>query len=351
MNTRHQDPEGLRAPTTPAHPRSSRRPRRAALERVMLALAVLAASVTFGGTAHADDYPTRPVTIVVPYPPGGSNDVFARRIGKGLADALGQPVVIDNKPGASGNIGTSMVAKAAPDGYTLVAVSSSMTTNAALGKPMPYDPVKDLTAVAMMAKGPFIVAVSNDFAAKDPASLIALLKANPDKFNYASSGTGSSNQFATEMLKAASATSVVHVPYRGMGPAVTDLAGNQVQMLIASGPSLMPQVRAGKIRAIGITSPGPSPIAPDLVPMSSVAPGYSFELWWGLLAPAGLPQAIRDRLNAAVNKVLADEDLKAFLIREGAEPTPISADAFATAVREDIARFREVAQRQNIKAE
>lgn len=347
MNLPPQHPHAF--PSADRNPRTRRSG--SGSRRAILSFGLLAATAALSSFAHADDYPSRPITIVVPYPPGGSNDVFARRIGKGLSDALGQPVVIDNKPGASGNIGTSMVAKAAPDGYTLVAVSSSMTTSAALGKPMSYDPVKDLTAVAMMAKGPFIVTVSNDFPAKDPASLVALLKANPDKFNYASSGTGSSNQFATEMLKAASGTEIVHVPYRGMGPAVTDLAGNQVQMLIASGPSLMPQVRAGKIRAIGITSAQQSPIAPELVPMATVAPGYAFELWWGLLAPAGLPQPIRDRLNAAVNKVLADKDLIAFLIREGAEPTPISADAFSTAIREDIERFRKVAQQQGIKAE
>lgn len=318
--------------------------------RLLMALAALACLA--GPAAQAQDaYPSKPITLVVPYPPGGSNDVFARIVGKALGEALKQTVVIDNRPGASGNTGTGQVAKAAPDGYTLVAVSSSMTTNAAIQAKLPFDPVKGFAPVAMFAKGPFIVAVNNDFPAKTPAELVAALKKQPGKLNYASSGIGSSNQFATEMLKAATGTFVVHVPYRGMAPAVTGLIGGETQLLIASGPSLLPQVRNGRIKPVGITSLQPSEIAPELVPMATAVPGYEFELWWGLLAPAGTPAAIVNQLNAAVNKVLAAPETKAAFLKEGAVAAPISPAQFAAVIASDIPRWQKIAKQQNISAE
>lgn len=318
--------------------------------RLLMALAALACLA--GPAAQAQDaYPSKPITLVVPYPPGGSNDVFARIVGKALGEALKQTVVIDNRPGASGNTGTGQVAKAAPDGYTLVAVSSSMTTNAAIQAKLPFDPVKSFAPVAMFAKGPFIVAVNNDFPAKTPAELVAALKKQPGKLNYASSGIGSSNQFATEMLKAATGTFVVHVPYRGMAPAVTGLIGGETQLLIASGPSLLPQVRNGRIKPVGITSLQPSEIAPELVPMATAVPGYEFELWWGLLAPAGTPAAIVNQLNAAVNKVLAAPETKAAFLKEGAVAAPISPAQFAAVIASDIPRWQKIAKQQNISAE
>ena len=216
---------------------------------------------------------------------------------------------------------------------------------------LPFDAVRSFSPVAMMARGPFIVTVNSDFPARTPKELIAELKARPGRYNYATSGVGSSNQFATEMLKAMSGTYVVHVAYRGMAPAVTDLAGNQVQLLIGSGPSLMPHVRSGRIRAIGITSARPSPIAPDLVPMASVVPGYDFELWWGLLAPAGTPPDVVSRLNAEVNKVITTPEFREFLLREGALPSPISAAQFAGVIAADIARWQAIARRQSIQPE
>jgi tripartite-type tricarboxylate transporter receptor subunit TctC/citrate lyase beta subunit len=319
-----------------------------------LRLGLLAAGtcLAMGSAAQVPDkYPSKPITIVVPYPPGGSNDVFARQVGRGLGAALKTSVVIDNRPGASGNTGTAAVAKAAPDGYTLVAVSSSMVTNAAIQANLPFDPVGSFSPVAMFAKGPFIVAVNNNFPAQTPAQLMSLLKANPGRYNYASSGQGSSNQFATEMLKAMSGTFVVHVPYRGMGPAVTDLIGEQVQMLIASGPSLLPQIRAGRIRAVGITSLTPSAIAPDLPPMAGAVPGYEFELWWGLLAPAGTPPEVVARLNAEVNKLITAPELKEYFLKEGATVQPSTPAQFAATIAADIVRWKQVAARQSIKPE
>lgn len=320
--------------------------------RLVLAAIGGAYLVASGLVMAQDTYPTKPITIVVPYPPGGSNDLFARHVAKELADELKQPVIIDNRPGASGNTGTGQVAKAAPDGYMLVAVSSSMTTNAALQTKLPFDPVKSFAPVAMFAKGPFIVAVNNEFPVKTPAELVAAIKAKPGKYNYASSGTGSVNQFATELLKAkVGSMFITHVPYRGMGPAVTDLIGGQTQLLIASGPSLLPMVRAGKVRAVGITSLKSSLIAPDLTPMSSAVPGYEFELWWGLLAPVGTPPEIVAKLNATVNKVLARPQIKATFLKEGAETIQVTPAQFAATIAQDVEGWKKLAKQQNFIAD
>jgi len=318
-----------------------------------LAAVALACACLPGGAAFAQAaYPAKAITIVVPYPAGGSNDTFARQVAKELGDELKQPVIIDNRPGASGNTGTAQVARATPDGYTLVAVSSSMTTNAAVQSKLPFDPVKGLAPVAMFAKGPFIVAVNNEFPAKTPAELIAAIKAKPGQYNYASSGSGSVNQFGTELLKAkVGDLQIAHIPYKGMGPAVTDLIGNQTQLLISSGPSLLPMVRAGKLRAVGITSLKPSPIAPELTPMAAAVPGYEFELWWGLLAPAGTPPEVVGKLNQAVNQILAKPAIAANFLREGAIALPLTPAQFGTVIADDVERWKKLARQQNITAD
>jgi tripartite-type tricarboxylate transporter receptor subunit TctC len=324
-----------------------RSPTRLLAASALAALAALAGLAA--GTARAQDrYPGKPITIVVPYAAGGSNDVFARVLAKHLTTSLKQTVVVDNKPGASGNSGTGYVAKAAPDGYTLVVVSSSLVTNSAIQQKMQFNPVTDLAPVAMLAKGPFIVAVTNSFPARTPRELVAELKAKPGKYAYASSGIASTNQFATESLKALSGTFVVHVPYRGIGPAVTDLIGNQVQLLIASGPSLMPHVRSGRVRALAVTSAQASAIAPDLPAMAGVVPGYEFEAWWGLLAPAGTPPEIVNRLNAEVNAITATAEFKDFLLKEGALPHQVSPAQFAATIAADIPRWQKLARLQHI---
>jgi tripartite-type tricarboxylate transporter receptor subunit TctC len=316
-------------------------------------LAGIAILLAGAGTAMAqDNFPSKPITIVVPYPPGGSNDVFARTIAKEMGDHLKQPVIVDNRPGASGTTGTGAVARASADGYTLVAVSSSMTTNAAIQPKMPFDPVKDLAPVAMFAEGPFIVAVNNAFPAKNPTELISAIRSQPGKFNYATSGTGSVNQFGTELLKAqAGNLFITHIPYRGMGPAVTDLISGQVQVLMASGPSLLPMVRAGRVRAVGITSPKASAIAPDLQPMSSAVAGYEYSLWWGLLAPAGTPAAVVTKLNAAVNQALAKPTIKSQFVTEGAEAKALTPAQFGAVIARDVDRWKKLARQQNIVAD
>jgi tripartite-type tricarboxylate transporter receptor subunit TctC len=320
--------------------------------RIAAALATLLGAAAFCAASPAQEaWPSRPITIVVPYPAGGSNDVFARAMGRRLSEVLGQPVLIDNKPGAGGTLGTGIVAKAPADGYTLVAVSSSFVTNAAVQPRLPFDPVKSFAPVAVMAQGPFVVAVRADLPAKTPAELVALARQQPGKLNYASSGPGSTNQFATELLKSSAGVFITHIPYRGMAPATTDLMGGSVDVLIASISSLQPALRSGKARAIAITSVEPSATAPELVPMAQAIPGYSFGIWWGVLAPAGTPAGVVQRLNSEINRIMEGPEMKAFLLREGAEPAGLTPAQFAAQIQREIPYWQKVAKNAGISAE
>jgi len=297
-------------------------------------------------------YPSKPVTIIVPYPPGGSNDTFARELGKKLSDAWKIPVIVDNRPGAGGNIGAMAVSKAAPDGYTLCLLSSSFTTNAAIQPNLPFDPVNGFAPVGMVAKGPMILSVAQHVPAKTTLELFDYARKNPGKLNFASSGQGSTNHFATELLMEAAHIQMTHVPYKGMNPAVTDIIGGHVDVLIASAPSIYQQVKAGKIRGIGVTSKGPSTVVPDMAPIASMGvPNYSFELWWGVLAPHGTPPEIVEKVNADMNKILTTPEMKEVFLREGAEPAVMTPAQFAKTIREEIEGWKRVAKRANIKPE
>jgi tripartite-type tricarboxylate transporter receptor subunit TctC len=297
-------------------------------------------------------YPSKPVTIIVPYPPGGSNDTFARELGKKLSDAWKIPVIVDNRPGAGGNIGAMAVSKAAPDGYTLCLLSSSFTTNAAIQPNLPFDPVNGFAPVGMVAKGPMILSVAQHVPAKTTLELFDYARKNPGKLNFASSGQGSTNHFATELLMEAAHIQMTHVPYKGMNPAVTDIIGGHVDVLIASAPSIYQQVKAGKIRGIGVTSKGPSTVVPDMAPIASMGvPNYSFELWWGVLAPHGTPPEIVEKVNADMNKILTTPEMKEVFLREGAEPAVMTPAQFSKTIRDEIEGWKQVAKRANIKAE
>jgi len=317
------------------------------LAAVLVAVAMLAAPAL-----AQQRYPSKPVTIVVPYPPGGSNDTFARELGKKLSDAWKIPVIIDNRPGAGGSIGAAAVSKAPPDGYTLCLLSSSFTTNAAIQPNLPFDPVKGFTAVGMVAKGPMLLTVGNHVPVKTTLELFDYARKNPGKLNFASSGQGSTNHFATELLMDAANIKMTHVPYKGMGPAVTDILGGHVDVLIASAPSIYQHVKAGKLRGIGVTSKGPSLVVPDLTPVASMGvPSYSFELWWGVLAPPGVPAEIVDKVNADMNRILGTPEMKEVFLREGAEPATMTPAQFARTIRDEIEGWKRVAKQADIKPE
>jgi tripartite-type tricarboxylate transporter receptor subunit TctC len=320
--------------------------------RVAVALAVLAMHVAPALAQGAASFPTKPIQFIVTSPPGGSNDVFARAIGKRLTEAFGKAVVIDNRSGATGSIGAAYVANAAPDGHTILMISSSFTTNAAVQKSMPFDPVKSFAPVAMIGKGPLLLAVSPHTPVKTPEEFFALARAQPGKLNFASSGSGSINHFATELLNEAAGITMTHVPYKGMGPAVNDLIAGHVDVLIASAPSMLAQVKGGKVKGIGVTTLGRSQVAPELPALAAAgAKGYDVELWWGVLAPAGTPKDVVAKLNAEINKALATEEMRGFLVREGAEPAPMSAEAFTAVVHGDIDRWKKVAQTAGIRGD
>lgn len=300
--------------------------------------------------AWAQSFPGKPVTIVVPFPPGGSNDVFARALGKHLAEAWKQPVIVDNRPGAGGMIGAAQVSKAAPDGHTLLFVSSSFTTGAAI-QPLPFDPVAGFTPVASVAKGPMVLAVKPTMVVRSAAELVALAHGRPGGLNYGSAGTGSINHFAAELLSGMAGIRMTHVPYKGMGPATADLIGGHIDVLIASAPSIMQHVKAEKVRGIGVTSAMPSPFVPGLVPVAHAVRGFDVELWWGVMGPPGMPQPLASRINAEINRGLASQELKDTFAKEGAEPWPQPAAEYGNVIRRDIDRWKKVARDAAIKPE
>jgi len=297
-------------------------------------------------------YPSRNVQIVVPFTAGGGADVIFRALGQRLADTWGRNVVIDNRAGASGMIGTELVAKSEPDGHTLLGHTSGYPATAAIRKKLPFDPARALVTVAMIGKAPLVLAVHPSLPAKSVKELIALAKKNPGKLNYSSAGTGGNNHFASSLLASAAGISLTHVPYKGVSPAAIALVSGEVEMLIASSPAISPQLKAGRLRALGVTSLRPSPLLPDLPAIAQAGvPGYSYELWWALFAPAGIAADRLNLINVTVNKILAGAEMRKFLSQEGAEPWPLPATQLSDLLPREIERYRKIAQAAGIEAE
>jgi tripartite-type tricarboxylate transporter receptor subunit TctC len=310
--------------------------------RRMTALLMFAAGLA-GATGVAAqrppaDYPNRPVRFVVPYPPGGNTDVFSRMIGARLAERLGQQFVMDNRPGAAGTLGAELVARAAGDGYTLVmGTFGNVIVARALNPRLKYDPVAEFTPVCSIASPPGLLVVHPTVAATSVRELIAHAKANPRKLNYATPGAGAWNHLFFELLKQRAGIDLVHVPYKGIGPAITDLVGGHVQASIASVPSSLQHVRAGRLRALGITGDARSQLAPDVPTVAEAGlPGYRAAGWFAVLAPARTPSTIVAKLNAEIVRILDTQEMRAALAQEGADPAPASPDAVARSIREQI---------------
>ena len=351
-NSDYQNPV-TRNPKETFHmnPPASSMPRRPRYHRLVIAT-LLAMCLPTLAAAQSAPYPSKPITLLVGSAPGGSNDTFARAIGKRLQDALGQSVVVENKPAAGGVLANAIVAKAAPDGYTLVVLSSTFTTGAAIRSNLSYDAIKSFTPVALLAKGPMLVTVANDSPLKSIGDLVSKAKADPGKLNYGTSGTGSINHFATELFSDAADIKLTHIPYKGMGPATNDLIGGTIQILVASAPSILGQVKSGRVRALAVTSAQPSPVAPELPSLEQAGyKGSASDLWWGVLAPAGTPQPVVDKLNAEINKAIQTTDMKEFLLKEGAEASPMAPAEFASFIAGELERWTKVAKAADIKAE
>jgi tripartite-type tricarboxylate transporter receptor subunit TctC len=320
-----------------------------ALARVALA-AVLAAGPA---GAIAQDYPARPIKLIVPQSAGGGADILARTIGEKLSQSLGQSVVIDNRPGAAGIIGTEAVAKAAPDGYTLVmGAISTHAINKSLYPTLPYDPVKDFAPVTLVATAPLLVVVHPSVPVNSTRELIALAKAKPGQLNFSSAGSGNSTHLAGELFKTMAHVDLVHVPYKGATPAETDLMGGQVQVMFTSILSGLPHAKAGKMKALAVTSARRSSIVPDLPTVAETGlPGYDVNPWYGLFAPAGTPPAIVDRLNREVVRILQLPDVKQRFATLGAEPVGNTPAQFAAFVDAEIAKWSKVVADSGAKAD
>ncbi len=315
-----------------------------------LFLLIFSISVNF--PLQAQPYPVKPIRIVVPVPPGGSNDVLTRITAQVMSVALGQPMVIDNRAGAAGMIGADNVAKSAPDGYSLLNIQASFVANAALRAKMPYDTLNDFVFIGMMARAPLLVVVHPSLPAKNIKELISLAKVRPGQIHYGTPGIGSHSHLSTELLRRLAGINIVHVPYKGIAPALTDLLGGHLQLAMTTPPSVMQQVQAGRMRALAVGGEQRSVFLPDIPTLAeSGYAGYRSEYWWGLAAPAKTPPEIVNRLAAELTKALQSAELKQRYAVEGAEPALMTREQITQFIATDIHRWRQVARDAGIKPE
>ena len=322
-------------------------PRRKFLNLAAGAAAVLAVS----SRTWAQTYPSHSVRLIVPFPPGGPNDVFARLIGQWLHERLGQPIIIDNRPGAGGNIGTEVVVKAAPDGYTLLLINSNHTVNATLYDKLNYNFIRDIAPVAAIIQLPLVLVLNPLLPAKTLLEFTAHAKANPGKLNYASVGNGSTPHVAGELFKMMAGIDMVHVPYRGAVQALTDLISGQVQAMFIVPGVVTEHIKAGKLRAVAVTAATRSDMLPDLPTMNSIVTGYDATTWFGIGAPKDMPSEIVDKLNKEINVALANPKIKAQLADLGGTSLTLSPAEFGKLVADDTEKWGKVIRAANIKPE
>ncbi|HEX2830837.1 MAG TPA: tripartite tricarboxylate transporter substrate binding protein [Burkholderiales bacterium] len=315
-------------------------------------LAVTALSA-LGVTAHAQtSYPIKPVRIIVPQSPGASTDLTARLIAQRLNAALGQPFVVDNRPGAGSIVGTDLVAKAAPDGYTLLVVASSITLNPTLHKNLPFQPIRDFAPITQLSSFPNLLTVHPTLPVKTVKDLVALAKAKPGSINYGSSGAATGTHLSAELFKYMTGIDMVHVPYKGGGPAVQALLGGQVQLNFATIVSVLPHLKSGKLRGIAVTTAKRSPAAPEIPTIAeSGVPGYDHGPWNGFLAPAKTPRAIVAKLNEETARILHSPDVKNVFMSEGAEPVGNKPEEFAAIIKSETEKWAKVIRAAGIKAD
>ena len=302
-----------------------------------------------GYAQTAEDYPSRPIRLVSPFPPGGFNDTLSRLIGQKMTESWGQQVVVDNRPGANMIIGTGLVAKAPPDGYTIVMAAIPHAINPSLYK-LPYDSVKDFTAVAMICSVPNVLVVHPSVPATSAKELIAYAKANPGKLMFASVGSGSSSHMAGELLKITAGIDMVHVPYKGAAPALTDLIAGRIGVYIGATSSVLPQVRAGRLRALGVTTAKRVSSLPELpTVIEAGVPGFEVSSWYGLLGPAGITSNVVSKINAEVGRIAELPDVRERLLSGGAEPATGSPAEFQAMIRNDIQKWTRVVKATGAK--
>ena len=318
--------------------------------------ALLAASAALLACTSAmaqGSYPSKPIKIIVPFPPGGSTDVLMRQVGPRLSQALGQPVVIENKSGASATVGADFVAKSAPDGYTLLVGMLHHTVAQAVFPKLPYQIDTDLVSAGTMAIIPNIVVVNAaNVPAKSVTQLVELSKAQPDKFNYGSAGPGSAHHLIGEMFKLQTGAKLTHIPYRGSAPAVADLLGGQVAVMFDTAPSAMPHFKSGKTRALAVTTAKRSTALPDIPTLAEAGvPGFDIGTWYGLMAPQGTPAAVITKINTEVNKIMTDPEVRQQLQSQGIEPLPGTPQEMQARIKRELSEFSAMAKKADLKVE
>ena len=312
----------------------------------------MAVAVTGATCAVAATYPEKPVRMVVPFPPGGGTDVVARAIALKLTEQWGQSVVVDNRPGAASMVGTEMLARAVPDGYTLGFVSMSHTINPSIYKKLPFDPIADFSPVVLAATAPNVLVVSPGVGAKSVAELVQIAKSRPGKLNFPSSGNGGVSHLSMEMFRYAAGIDIVHVPYRGAGPALTALLANETQLMMATTPVALPQMKAGRLIALATTGLKRSSLAPEIPTVAEAGyPGFEADTWYGMLAPAKVPPALVNQANAAVTKMLTQPDFKERLAHEGAQPAGGTPAQFAAHIKSEIEKWAKIVRMAKVKIE
>jgi tripartite-type tricarboxylate transporter receptor subunit TctC len=287
------------------------------LARVTLLTALSLAAVP--AAAQSGKYPTKPIRMIVPFAPGGGTDIVARIVAQKMSDTLGQSVIVDNRPGAGGTVGVETAVKAQPDGYTLINVSGSYATNAAVYK-LAYDPVNDIQPISIFGESAFIVALHPSVAAKSVPELIALAKAKPGVLNYGSTGTGGITHLSSELFELMAGLRMTHVPYKGTGPSLTALLGNQIQLMFGAFPATIPHVKQNRLRAIAVSSEKPAPALPGVPPLGEIVKGYEVVLWWGMFGPKGLPKNIVTAWNTGIEDILKTREMQTRMAAEGIDP-------------------------------
>ena len=318
------------------------------MRRALLLLA-LAATLP-AAQAQTGKWPDKPVRMIVPFPAGGSTDIVARILAARLAEEFGQQFVVDNRGGAGGAIGAEIAARANPDGYTIIVLASSYATAAALYK-LPYDPVKGIAPISMINTGPLILSVHASMKAANLKEFIEILRAKPGALNFGSPGTGSAPHLAAALFQQMSGTNMTHIPYKGDAPAIADLLAGQIHAMLLSGPALIPQIKAGRLRALAVTTEQRWPALPDLPAISELVPGYSHNAWNGMWAPAGTPREIILRLNQALARILKLPDMQERLRADSREPVHTTPEEYGRVIARDIAKWSKVVKAGNIKVD
>jgi len=315
--------------------------------RIRTAATNLCAALSICAAPHAaaQSFPAKPVQMIVPYTAGGGADVVMRGVAQRLAETWGKNVVVDNRAGASGMIGTELAAKSAPDGYTLLGHTSSYPATAAIREKLPFDPARAIVPVAAVAKTPLVLVVHPSVPAKTVKELVALARQHPGKLNFSSAGTGGNNHFAASLFASAAGISLTHIPYKGVAEAAISVMSGEVEMLFASSPAVSPQIKAGRLRALGVTTAEPSALLPGLPAIAqSGVPGYSYELWWAVFAPAGIASERRDFIAAAIAHILASADMKKFLGDQHIEAWSLPPAQLNDLLPREIERYRKAAK-------